>query len=126
MQLDEDQAVDQGYIKPASELRMTVEEEQDHDRGLVYEKIPEVLTRGHVVTTKRVDLIEERAAHAKYLLLPTKFSLPKTVRVYSIVFSITSKCRRGKVILSRLICEDRMWFSMFQAKLENLETGLEL
>jgi hypothetical protein len=55
----------------------------------VYEKIPEVLTRGHVVSTKRVDLLEERAAHAKYLLLPTKFSFPKTVRVYSVVFSFS-------------------------------------
>ena len=73
MRMDIVDAVEQGYIKPASELRMTVEEEDDYDRGLVYEKIPEVLTRGHVVTTKRVDLMEERAAHAKYLLLQQSF-----------------------------------------------------
>ena len=126
MKMDTEEAVEQGYIKPASELRMTVEEEQDYDRGLVYEKIPEILTRGHVVSTKRVDLMEERAAHSKYLLLPTKFSFPKVVRIYSIVFSFLSKCRRGKVILSRLLCEDKLWFSMFQAKLEDCETGLEL
>ena len=126
MKMDTEEAVEQGYIKPASELRMTVEEEQDYDRGLVYEKIPEILTRGHVVSTKRVDLMEERAAHSKYLLLPTKFSFPKVVRIYSIVFSFLSKCRRGKVILSRLLCEDKLWFSMFQAKLEDCETGLKL
>ena len=126
MRLDVDEAVEQGYIKPASKLRMTAEEEHDYDRGLVYEKIPEVLTKGHVVSTKRVDLMEERAAHATYLLLPTKFSFPKTVRVYSVVFSFISKCRRGRVILSRLLCEGQLVFRMFNAKLEDKETGLEL
>ena len=126
MRLDVEEAVEQGYIKPASELRMTAEEEHDYDRGLVYEKIPEVLTRGHVVSTKKVDLMEERAAHAKYLLLPTKFSFPKTVRVYSVVFSFISKCRRGRVILSRLLCEGQLVFRMFHARLEDMETGLEL
>ena len=69
MRLNIDEAVEQGYIKPASELRLTLEEEDDYERGLVLEKIPEVLTRGHVASTKRVDLMEERASHAKYLLI---------------------------------------------------------
>ena len=87
MKLDLEEAVNQGFIKPACDLRMSPEEEQDYDRGLVFEKIPEVLTRGHVVTAKKVDMIEERAAHSRYLLLPTKFSFPKVVRIYSIMFS---------------------------------------
>ena len=72
MRMETKEAVELGFIKPASELRMSPEEEEDYDRGLVYEKVPEVLTRGHVVTQRRVELIEERAAHSGYLILPTK------------------------------------------------------
>ena len=67
------------------DLRMSKEEKEDYDRGLVFERIPEILTIGHVVTAKRVNLLEERAAHAKYLILPTKFSFPKTVRLRSLI-----------------------------------------
>ena len=45
MRMDMDQAVELGYIKPARELRMTAEEEDDYDKGLVFEKVPEILTR---------------------------------------------------------------------------------
>ena len=115
MRLDIDEAVQLGYIKPASSLRMTVEEEDDYDKGLVYEKIPEVLTRGHVVSPKRVDLIQERAAHARYLIIPTKFSFQKVVRIYSIVFSFISKCKRGKPIRSLESNSGQLQFSMFNA-----------
>ena len=50
--------------------RMNPEEENDNDRGLVYDRVPEILTRGLQVSQKRVAKIEERAAHAKYLILP--------------------------------------------------------
>ena len=83
-------AIECRYLKPASELRLSVEQEDDYERGLVYEKVREVLTRAHVVSAQRVDLIEERAAHARYLLLPSKFSFPKTVRIYSIMTSFLS------------------------------------
>ena len=105
---------------------MSPEEEDDYERGLVYERVPEVLTRGHVVSPRRVDLIEERATYSKYLLLPTKFSFPKVVRIYSIVLSFVSNCRRGKILLSKLLCEGKLWFSMFHAQLNDLETGKEL
>ena len=125
MKLDLEEAVNQGFIKPACDLRMSPEEEQDYDRGLVFEKIPEVLTRGHVVTAKKVDMIEERAAHSKYLLLPTKFSFPKVVRIYSIMFSFISKCRQGKALLSTMLAEGRLMFRMFNSKLED-QTGCNL
>ena len=101
-------------------------EEDYYERGLVYEKIPKVLTRGHVATTKRVDQMEERAAHAKYLLVPTKFSFPKTVRIYSIILSFVNKCRRGKIVLSRLLDENKLWFSMFYASLSDKEEALRV
>ena len=126
MKMDTEVAVEHGYIKPANELRITEEEEDDYERGLVYEKVPEVLTRGNVVSAKRVDLIEERDAHSRYLLLPTKFSFPKIVRIYSIILSFVSKCRKGRVLLSKVLCEGKLWFSMFHARLNDLEIGKEL
>ena len=105
MRLTVGKAIANGSIKPALDLRMNDDEKDEFKDGIIFEEVPEVLTRGHVVSTKRVDLLEKRAAHAKYLILPTKFSFPKTVRVYSVVFYFISKCRRGNVVLSRLLCE---------------------
>ena len=59
MRMDVDEAVDNVYIKPTSEFRMNPEEENDYDRGLVYNKVPEILTCGHQVSQKRVAKIEE-------------------------------------------------------------------
>ena len=97
--------VEHGFIKPASHLRMNPEKEDDYDRGLVYNKVPEILTRGHQVSQKRVARIEERVAYAKYLILPTAYPFTKLVRVYSMVFSFISKFRKGREILSRLFPE---------------------
>ena len=87
----------------------------DYDRGLVYDKVPEILTSGH---QKRAAKIEERAAHAKYLILPTAYPFTKLVRVYSVVFSFISKCRKGREVLSRLLAEGRVVFRMFNVNLE--------
>jgi hypothetical protein len=72
MRMDMDEAVENGFINPAYHLRMNPEEEDDHDRGSVNDKIPEVLTCRHQVSQNRVARLEERAAYAKYLILPTE------------------------------------------------------
>ena len=118
MRMDVEEAIEGGYIKPASSLRMTPEEENDFDKGMVYDKVPEILTRGHQVSQKRVSKIEERAAQAEYLILPTAYTFPKLVRIHSMVFSFVSKCRRGRKILSRLLAEGRLVFRMFTVQLE--------
>ena len=46
MRMDVEEAIECGYIKPAFSLRMTPEEEDDFDKGMVYDKVPEILTRG--------------------------------------------------------------------------------
>ena len=61
MKLDLVEVIAQGLIKPAAKLRMKPEQEDEYKKGLLYEKVPEILTRGHVVNTKRVEKIEERA-----------------------------------------------------------------
>ena len=85
--MDVEEAIEGGCIKPASSLRMTPEEEDDFDKGMIYDKIPEILTRGHEVSQKRVTKIEERAAKVEYLILPTAYTFPKLVRIHSMVFS---------------------------------------
>ena len=50
MKMDFSEAVENGYIKPLSELSMSSEEEIDYGRGLVYEKVPEILTKCHVIS----------------------------------------------------------------------------
>ena len=47
MKRDIDEGVENGYIKPASELRINPKEETEYDRGLVYDKVPEILTHRH-------------------------------------------------------------------------------
>ena len=62
--------------------------------------------------------MEERAANAKYLILPTAYPFTKLVRMYSIVLSLISKCRKGREILSRLLAEGRIVFRMFNVHME--------
>ena len=45
MKGDIDDAVEQGILKPANELRLTDEEEDSYKKGFVFEKTPEILTR---------------------------------------------------------------------------------
>ena len=39
MRMDVDEAVENRFIKPTSQLRMNAEEESDYDGGLVYDRI---------------------------------------------------------------------------------------
>ena len=71
----------------------------------MFEKVPEILTRGHVVNERRLGLMEERANYSKYLLLPTKFSFPKVVRILSYVMSFICKARKNKGFAGDLLQE---------------------
>ena len=115
MKLEFSESVDKGIIKPASCLRVRDEEESEYRKGLVFEKVPEILTRGHVIDEMRVGKIEERANFSKYLILPTKFNFVQVVRITSFVMMFAAKCRRGRKILSVLLTEGKLWFSVFTA-----------
>ena len=86
--LDIDEVVDNGNIKQASKLGINPEEETDYDRGLVYEKIPEILTRGNLISRKRVAKIEERDAYAKYLILLTAYPFTTLVTCENVLHCI--------------------------------------
>ena len=121
MKLSLESATSQGFIKPAANLRIRNDEEEfEYRKGIVFEKIPEILTKGHVVNERRVTLIEERAQFSQYLVLPTKFRFPKLVRILSHVMAFIFKCRNkvGKKFTGNFLLEGKLRFSSFSC-LEN-------
>ena len=96
MKLTVAKAIAQGSIKPAMELRVNDEEKDDFKDGIIFEKVPEVLTRGHTLNQDRISKIEERAQFSQYVVLPTKYSFKLSFRVTMLVIKFIVRCRRGK------------------------------
>ena len=109
-----EEAVQQGILKPAADIKVTKEIEDEYYKGLLYESpIPEIITKGHAVNTSRIALIQERSEFSNYILLPTKYSFRKTVRTYSIVMAFISKVRKNKGFSGPLLKEADLKFSAF-------------
>ena len=127
MKLDISEAVSRGILKPATELRVSKEIEGDFNDGLMYGDRDEVLTRGHlstsanVITEARVKKIQERAEFSEYLLLPTKFKFPATVRILGYVLCFVKKARKGRQFLGELLREAKLWFSVFSCDLSDVK-----
>ena len=96
-----DDAVNNGILTPISKLRLNKEEEDSFNKGLVFEKTPEILTRGHIsmLISARVDNVKARSEFSDYLLSPTKFKFEKTIRIYATVWRFIKgfKCLEGKL-----------------------------
>ena len=106
-----------------------MENEDEFKKGFVFEKEPEVLTRGHLAAenpekgeVKRVEKRAERATFSNYgKLLPTRRSFPAMVRITSYVLIFIKKCRSrvnrrlgtNKGWSGRLLAEASVWFSVF-------------
>ena len=90
------QAIAQGCIKPALDLLIRDEDREEFREGVVYDKIPEVLTRGHNLNQERISRLEVRAQFSQYVVLPTKFNFKVSFRVTMLVIKFVSLCRRGK------------------------------
>ena len=99
-----DDAVSQGILTPAVNLRIIDEEEEDFNKGFVFEKTPEILTPGHitVLLNSRVENVKARAEYSQYLLSPTKFKFEKVIRCYAMVwrFIKSFKCLKNKLTAS--------------------------
>ena len=85
-------ALDSGILKPASELRIAATEEEEYEKGLVLERTPEILIRGHAVSTEKVAKIEERANFSQYIFMPSKFDFKKVVTITALVYKFIRKC----------------------------------
>ena len=118
MTWDLDKAVAAGIIKPVSELRLSKTDEDDFREGLLLDKEPDILTRGHVVSKARVAKIKERAVFSNYLLCPTKFNFSSMVRIYGYVMAFVVKCRKNWIILDNLLYEGSVSFSVFSSSLD--------
>ena len=55
-----DDVVEKGILTPAKSLRLTDEQENDYKKGFVFEKTPEILTRGHLImlATSRIEKVK--------------------------------------------------------------------
>ena len=74
----------------------------DFIQGLVLEKVPEILTRGHVTKAK----IEEIANLSQNVVLLTRFDFCKVMRITIMVIMFATKIKKNRRILShaRIIC----------------------
>ena len=66
-------------------------------------KYQNCLTRGHQISERRLNLMKERAKFSDYIVLPTKFSFPRVVRVMHIVIGFVSKTRRARRLCGKLL-----------------------
>ena len=98
-----DRAIANGILKPALQLRLNEEEQLDYEEGLIIDKVPELLIKGHVINEHRVTEIEKRARFSNYLILPTKWGFKKFIRVITMVFKFLLKCKKGKPFTGHLL-----------------------
>ena len=95
MTMDLNDIVAKGILTPALSLVMQPDQQKDFEEGLVLERTHDILVQGHESTStdprchvacqQRMELVSTRALFSKYLLLPTKYSFPKVVRIVAIV-----------------------------------------
>ena len=114
MKGDIEEAIEKGTLTPISSLRLKKEEEEDYNKGMVFEKSHEILTRGHTaILHTRVENVQARSEFSDYIISPTKFKLEKVVRILSIVwrFIKSFKCRKLRAL------ENESKFKMFQVSL---------
>ena len=123
MTLPISQAVKEGVLKAATELRVSKDMESDYNDGLIFKDQEDIFSRGHfaecaaAVSEVRVKKIQERANFSQYLLLPTKYSFSSTVRIYGYIISFVKNARQGRKMLGEMLKEAKLWFSVFSTDL---------
>ena len=81
-----------GILTPAKNLRLQKEDKEAFEHGLVFEKFPEILVKGHSsFSTSRIDKMKFRAEFSKYIFPPTKFNFRKVVRITASIFAFLRK-----------------------------------
>ena len=130
MHLNISEAVECGILKPATTVRVSKEFEDDFNQGLLFGERDGILAGGFQVNVSaeiseaRVKKLQERATFSQYLLLPTKYSFPKVVRIYSYVCRFIRKSLKGKSFAGNLLKESGIQLSMFisNVALSNIAT----
>ena len=67
-----------------------------YNKGFIFEKGHEILTRGHLAYSAKVEKAQERLNAGNYLFNPAKFPFDISVRILSIIFKFIKsfKCRK--------------------------------
>ena len=95
-------ALEKDIIKHAGNLRLNDNEKEEYDRGLIFEKCPQILIKGHgAFATNRIQKMASRAEFSKYLFMPTKFNFRKVVRVTACMFKYLKKAGLVKTTKNR-------------------------
>ena len=85
-----------GCITPAKDLRISDSEQEDYKEGIMFEKIPELLTRGHVLNRDRINKLEERSRISNFVVPPVKYGFKTSFRVLVLVIKFILKCKKEK------------------------------
>ena len=114
MRNDLEDAFEADILKPAKDLRLNNNEEEEYERGLIFEKCPEILVRGHSAfsTNIRIEKMASRAEFSKYIFMPTKFNFRKVIRVTATILKYM------KVLNPKMQSEEKHRFKMFITKKE--------
>ena len=132
-------AINADILKPADQLRMMEKEEEDYEKGFLFEKTPELLVRGHISNEvsdegleplqgspqdQQVNVVNDvnvadadtragkmakRANFSRYIVQPTKYNFQKVVRITGYVYKFIRLCK-----YRRLAKADKS-FKMFPA-----------
>ena len=96
MRNDINSVISQGVLRPISDLRMNPEAETDFKDGFILGGDSHDFLC-NVVNESRVEKLKTRSEFSNYLLLPTRYSFPKLVRIMGIVISFVTKCRKRPI-----------------------------
>ena len=112
-----DDAVEKGILSSINNLRLNNDDEESFNKGLVFEKTPEILTKGHpaVLLSTRAENVKSRSEFSKYVLCPTKFKFEKIVTIYATLwrFIKSFKCLKGRFQKRNLKLKENIRFQMF-------------
>ena len=109
-----DDAIADGILTPASDLRLNDDDEESYKKGLVFERTPDILTPGHMVLlSSRAEKVKERSEFSMYIIPPNKFKFEKTVRIIGYVhkFLKSFKCLKNKFPSKSCAVDLQMFFA---------------
>ena len=117
MQKDIKIAVNEGILRPIADLRIVPEADDEYKQGFFLGKdTPELMC--NLANKTRISKIQDRLEFSNYLVIPTKHSFKKLVRILAIVIGFISKCRKKRLESMTLTESVEFKFSAFMTKSE--------
>ena len=106
-----EEALENEIITPSKDLRLNNDETDEYNQGVIFEKCPQILIKGHTaLSTMRIQKMASRAEFSQYLFMPTKFNFRKVVRVTASIFKYLKRSGLVKKPVERF----RMFVAQYQ------------